>query len=159
MTEILSDVRRIHGKRERLWALFHDPEALTQVIPGAEVIEKVADDAFDGILASRIQFMTIRADVEATLADRQEPRHLCLRMHGRPRGLAGTFTVVIDIDLIEAEGRPGLETDLRYVVDLEVTGRLASFGTPILRETLRRQISQLATNVDDFVARDQASIT
>lgn len=157
MTEILSDTRRVEASRQRIWRMFHDPEALASIIPGAESIEPVGEGAFRGVLASRIQFMTIRADVEATLADRLEPSHLTLQMRGRPRGLAGTFSVMIDVDLVGDDADDPPHTDLRYVVDMVVTGRLASFGTPILRDTLRRQIAQLAANVDAYLASEVAA--
>ena len=34
-----------------------------------------------------------------------------------------------------------------YAVDLTVTGRLAAFGAPILRDTLRKQVAQLVDNL------------
>ena len=47
---------------------------------------------------------------------------------------------------------------MSYSVDLHVTGRLASFGAPLLRETLRRQVAVLLANVDRELAdrRDSA---
>ena len=39
-------------------------------------------------------------------------------------------------------------TEVTYSIDLQVTGRLASFGAPLLRDTLRRQVAELIANVD-----------
>ena len=43
-------------------------------------------------------------------------------------------------------------TEVSYAVDLQVTGRLATFGSPLLRETLRRQVAVLLANVDRELA-------
>ena len=41
---------------------------------------------------------------------------------------------------------------MSYAIDLHVTGRLASFGAPLMRDTLRRQVAVLLTNVDRELA-------
>jgi carbon monoxide dehydrogenase subunit G len=144
------------------------------VLPGAESIVSTGPGAFRGVLASRIQFITVRADVTATFHDAQPPRHLRLELEGRPRGLVGSFSVSIRFDMSAIDGRaqgatpipPVSEapvppvgevpwTEVRYAIDLRVTGRLAAFGVPLLRDTLRRQIAELVENV----AREIASRT
>jgi hypothetical protein len=41
-------------------------------------------------------------------------------------------------------------------MDLAATGRLASFGTPLLRDTARRQVHELVGNLEQEIARGQA---
>jgi carbon monoxide dehydrogenase subunit G len=79
-------------------------------------------------------------------------------MAGRPRGLAGSFTVSVPFDLSgvvapsSPAGSSAAVTEVSYAVDLQVTGRLASFGAPLLRDTLRRQVAVLLANVDRELA-------
>ena len=56
---------------------------------------------------------------------------------------AGSFQASIPFDLVE----DGPATRISYVVDLSVTGRLAAFGLPILRDTLSKQVTQLVANL------------
>jgi carbon monoxide dehydrogenase subunit G len=65
-------------------------------------------------------------------------------MDGRPRVLAGSFRASIPFEL-ELAGDD--RTRVSYDVDLTVTGRLASFGQPLLRETLKRQVNELVQNL------------
>jgi carbon monoxide dehydrogenase subunit G len=149
MTDVLHDRAFLHGPPAAVWAILEDPSALRRVLPGAESIESTGPGSFRGVLANRIQFLTIRADVEATFLDADPPRHLVLRLEGRPHGLAGSFVVLVPFDLEPQEDpADGSGTAVRYSVDLTVTGRLASFGLPLLRDTLRRVIATLVVNVD-----------
>ena len=158
MSELVRDRAVIRGSPDDVWALIEDPVALARVLPGAESIVATGEGKFHGVLASKLQFLTVRADVDAVFRDADPPRHLRLEMAGRPRGLAGSFTVSVPFDLtgiVEPESPAGSAftvTEVSYAVDLQVTGRLASFGAPLMRETMRRQVAVLLANVDRELA-------
>ncbi len=153
MTALGPERTRVAAPRERLWAVFVDPDALARVLPGCESLEADGVGSYRAVLATRLQFLTLRADVTATLRDPEPPRALTLVLDGRPRGLAGTFSATIPIGL-EPFGDD--QTEVSYEVDLTVTGRLAAFGTPILRDTLRRQVRELVANVERLLATGPA---
>lgn len=154
MTAFVEDRARIRGTREEVWAIIEDPAALARVLPGAESLVATGPGTFRGVLATRIQFLTIRADVDASFHDADRPRHLRLLLAGRPRGLAGSFTASVPFDLVALDGAEPA-TEVRYAIDLTMTGRLATFGMPLLRDTLRRQVLELVTNVDRELAGGQ----
>ena len=108
MSELVRDRAVIRGSPSAVWALIEDPDALARVLPGAESIVATGEGKFHGVLASKLQFLTVRADVDAVLRDADPPRHLRLEMAGRPRGLAGSFTVSVPFDLtgIDEPGSP-----------------------------------------------------
>jgi carbon monoxide dehydrogenase subunit G len=145
----------VHGSPDAVWGLIEDAAALARVLPGAESITVPGPGRLHGVLASKIQFLTVRADIDAAFHDADPPRHLRLEMAGRPRGLAGSFVVSVPFDLVPVaeDGADGPETEIQYVVDLKVTGRLAAFGQPLLRDTMRRQVAELIANVDKELAR------
>jgi carbon monoxide dehydrogenase subunit G len=134
--------------------VFSSASALARVLPGCESLEETGPNTFRGVLATRLQFLTIRAEVTARLLDLEPPDRLRLELEGRPRGLAGGFRAEIPIELIEE----GAATTVHYRVDLTTTGRLATFGAPILRDSFRRQVATLVANLErelaDPIARD-----
>ena len=143
MSRLDEDVVHIAAPPERIRFLLHDPDALRRVLPGCESLDATGADAYRGVLAVRIQFMTLRAEVSATIDDDGDGP-VRLLMSGRPRGLAGTFSIDVPFDLVA----DGDGTRISYQVDLVVSGRLAAFGKLILRDTTRRQIARLVQNVD-----------
>lgn len=143
MSELVRDRVLVPVPRPAIWSLLEDPSALSRVLPGAESLEPDGDRRWHGVLASRVGFLTVRADATAAILDVREPDHMRLEIDGRPRGLAGSFHASIPFDLEDGEGA----TAISYAVDLTVSGRLAAFGAPILRDTLRRQVAQLVDNL------------
>ena len=141
------DDARLSVDRETLWPVFDDAAALARVLPGCEQLEEAAPHVYRGVLASRLQFLTMRADVEARILDIERPDRLRLEIDGRPRGLAGAFRASIPIELRTGDDDdPG--TIVHYEVSLTTSGRLAAFGAPILRDTFRRQVAELVANLE-----------
>ena len=145
MTELTRDSVRVSAAPSAVWAVIEDPTALARVLPGAETLEPDGPGRWRGVLASKIGFMTVRADVVASLHDAEPPTHLRLEIEGRPRGLAGSFRASIPFDMTALDTGG---TEIAYVVDMTVTGRLAAFGAPLLRDTLRRQVAELVRNLE-----------
>lgn len=145
MSELTKDRLVVRATPAAIRAVIDDPDALARVLPGAESLVPDGPGRWRGVLATRVGFMTVRADAVATLAEEDPPDHLRIEIDGRPRGLAGSFRAIIPFSL-EAVGAD--QTAIDYAVDLTVSGRLASFGTPILRDTLRRQVRTLVENLE-----------
>ena len=144
MSALADETVVVRVPRARIWEAFADAEVLAKVLPGCETLTETGDGAFRGVLATKLQFLTLRADVTATLADRQPPDALRLELDGKPRGLAGGFRAVIPIELAEVTDG----TRIHYMVDLTTSGRLATFGTPILRDSFRKQVATLIANLE-----------
>lgn len=151
MSELVKDTTIVTGQPADIWSILEDAQALARVLPGADSIMADGPGRFHGVLASKIQFMTIRADVNAEITAVDPPRHIQLEIAGRPRGLAGSFRVSVPFDLVAVDN--DTRTRIDYTVDLQVTGRLAVFGKPLMRDTMRRQIGELVENLDRELAR------
>ena len=145
MTERGVDSVDVGATPDRIWALLDDPAALGRILPGCESIIREAPDRYVAVLATNVQFMTIRSDVVATVHDADPPRHLRLVLDGRPRGLGGSFQLDVPFDVTPL-GDAG--SRITYSVGLSLTGGLAGFGGPMLTDTLRRQVGELVRNID-----------
>jgi carbon monoxide dehydrogenase subunit G len=143
MTRLAEERVVVDAPRSAIWGLLDDPEALARVLPGAEDLTPDGAGRWRGTLATKVGFLTVRADATAEVAESHPPDDMRLEITGRPKGLAGSFHASIPFRLEELEDR----TTIDYAVDLTVTGRLAAFGAPILRDTLRKQVAQLVDNL------------
>ncbi len=158
VSELLHDRLTVAGTPEAIWAILDDVDALGRVLPGVERIAARGPGAFAATLSARIQFLTIRADVEATLEATERPIRARLRIVGRPRGLVGSFTADIPFELrpLSDGSSEGPRTDVDYRVAVALAGRLAAFGAPLLRDTFRRQVATLVANLETELRRRES---
>ena len=154
MTIIADERVSVRVPRDRIWPVFRDAELLRRVLPGCERLEATEDGSFVGVLATKLQFLTLRADVTARVLDPLPPGRLRLELDGRPRGLAGNFRALIPIELDDA----GSATDIHYQLDLTTSGRLATFGTPILRDSFRKQVATLVANLERVLTESEEPV-
>jgi carbon monoxide dehydrogenase subunit G len=150
VTEPTVDTVEVAALPAEIWAILDDPAALGRILPGCESITREAPDRYVAVLASKVQFMTVRSDVVATLHDADPPHHLRLVLEGRPRGLGGSFRCEVPFD-IEPNGSAG--SRVAYSVGLTLGGSLAGFGGAMLTDTLRGQVGELVRNIEREVAR------
>jgi carbon monoxide dehydrogenase subunit G len=141
----------VDASPEEIWAILEDPQALARVLPDAESVEADGPDRVRIVLASKVAFFTVRADLLGRYLDADPPRHLRLVLDGAARGVAGEIHASIPFDL-----RPlaPTQTEVRYAVSLEMTGRLASMAGPMIRRDMPEQIASLVRNVErEAIAR------
>jgi uncharacterized protein len=152
VTQLLADRLVLQIPREQLWDILRSPERLARVLPGCEELHATGPDTYEGMFKTRVQFLTLRARATARLRDLNPPDQLRLELDGRPLGLAGGFVVSALLDLAE----DGSGTVVDYTMDLEVTGRLATFGLPLLRDVARRQVHESVLNLEREIGRQLA---
>lgn len=150
------EVVEVDATPEAIWTILDDPEALGRILPGCESIVRETPDRFVAVIASKVQFMTVRSDVVATLHDADPPRHLRLVLDGRPRGLGGSFRLDVPFDIVPSG--PG-RSSVSYSVGLELGGSLSGFGGPMLTGALGDQIGDLVRNIEREVGRDMPGTT
>jgi carbon monoxide dehydrogenase subunit G len=145
MKRLLEDEVIVAAPRERLWSLIDDVDALRRILPGCEELTEESPRRYAAVMHTKLSFMTLRVTGTATLADMRPPDHLRVEITGRPLGLVGTFTVSVPIDAFETDAGG---TRGAYAVDLQLSGRLASFGAPILRSQVKSQVRQMIANLE-----------
>jgi carbon monoxide dehydrogenase subunit G len=146
---LLEDDVVVAAPRERLWALLDDVGALKRILPGCEELEEEGERRYRAVMSTKLPFMTLRVSGTALLDDLRPPDHVRLEISGRPLGLVGGFTVSVPIDVTTTDdgGTRG-----SYAVDLQLTGRLASFGAPILRAQVKAQVREMIGNLERELA-------
>ncbi len=146
MSQLLAESVTLSAPRGEVWRIVNDAATLRRVLPGCESLEELGEGRYQAVMASRLQFLTLRLAGTCEVITETPAERFELRITGRPLGLVGTLTVSVPVILADAE--PSSTTRADYRVDLAMTGRLAAFGAPIVRNTVKGQIRQLIANVE-----------
>ncbi|HEY3522745.1 MAG TPA: SRPBCC domain-containing protein [Candidatus Limnocylindrales bacterium] len=151
MNESTIDRVLVEASPDEIWAILEDPTALARVLPDAESVVADGPDRVRVVLASRVAFMTVRADLVGRYVDADPPHHVRLLLDGAARGVSGEIHASIPFDL---EPVAPARTEVRYSVGLELTGRLASMAGPMIRREIPAQVASLVRNLErEAIAR------
>lgn len=129
---------RIPAPRERVWAALNDPEVLKASIAGCQQLEKVADNEFKAIVATRVGPVSATFRGTVTLSDQDPPRGYTLT--GQGQGGAAGFARMRSQVALAADGEA---TVLTYTAKAEIGGKLASVGSRLVQAVAKK-------NADDF---------
>ena len=117
---------------QALWALFFDVQRVARLIPGCEdVVETASLSAYAAVMKQKIGPFRIEVPTAIVVEAREEPR--CVRLHasGRDRVTGTTLDVRLAVAL---EALPAAGTRVGVDATLQVAGRLASLGYPVVKK-------------------------
>jgi len=137
----MSGEYKIPASREAVWTALNDPEMLRNTIPGAESVDKIADDEFEAVARAKVGPVSARFKGKVKLTDIDPPNGYTISGEGNG-GAAGFATGSAVVRLRDEEGA----TVLSYQVNAQIGGKLAQIGS--------RLVDGAAAKIaDDFFAR------
>lgn len=123
--------------RDTLWPMLLDPNVLTKVMPGAEELEEVGDNEYEGVLKIRVGPVQGKFNGNITLTDIDAPQGYNMDVKGR-----GAPGFVNGSGSLRLEAQDDNTTVLHYDGDVQVGGRIASVGQRLLDTSARAVIRQ-----------------
>jgi carbon monoxide dehydrogenase subunit G len=127
-----------NGPRARVWDLLQDPVVLAKALPGTERLALTSDDHYEGVMKVSVGPVTAaKFDVAVTLKDKVPPHSMAMQIEGKgPVGFTrGTASVTLD-------ELPDGKTQMQYVSDVQVGGRIASVGQRLLESVSKMMMRQ-----------------
>jgi uncharacterized protein len=119
---------KVAAKPEDVWAFLQDTPAVVQCMPGAELVDELGDDRYEGVLRVGIGPLKMNYAGKASVVERDAETHrIVLDASGRDR--RGSGTVAAHVQLQVAPTDSGSRIDV--VSDIDLTGRIASLGRGI----------------------------
>jgi len=152
---------RIPAPRAEVFEKLNDPHFFASCLEGVSDLKEIDENNFKATLETRIAYIKFSFAVAVTLVERIAPERIVARIDGQPLGTVGRLTSFAEANLIEAED--GRETDIVYVMDVAMTGKLGSLGQPVMKSKARemeqgfvRNASKAFAAPDKPAAADQA---
>jgi carbon monoxide dehydrogenase subunit G len=114
----------------KVWDSLLKPETLASCIPGAEEMELIDERTYNSVVKQKVGPISVKFKFTTILTEIDPPTHLKAVGKGADISKAGTFTQESTVDLKEI---PGGEVEISYRSNVNIVGRLATFGDRIMR--------------------------
>jgi len=115
---------------QNLWDFLLEPGTLASCIPGAEKVEAIDDKTYECVVKQSVGPISVRFKFTVVLTEVDPPKHIRAVGRGADIGKMGTFTCDVNVNLAEISKD---EVELTYQTNVNIVGRLATFGERIMR--------------------------
>lgn len=119
----------------RLWSIFFDVHRVATLIPGCENVAEVEPlQEFSAVMRQKIGPFKLEVPTRILIESHTPERQVVLAAAGSDRITGTTIDVRMKVDLEPREGADGAECALVVDASMQVAGRLASLGYPIVKK-------------------------
>lgn len=142
------------GSAERVWALLLDPQVMGECVPGMKSIEVLSATEYLAEMHVKFSFISARFKLRTTVVEQRPPHYLQSQGSGEDSSVASTLKQTSEIFLTEqADG----QTELRMKVQVQVLGRLGTFGLSAMKTKADRLWEEFAANLQAKLAAGSAA--
>jgi uncharacterized protein len=135
-----------------VWDAVLDVERVAPTVPGAQVLDRVSDDAYQVAIKVKVgpMSMTYRGEVEIT--ERDELAHRAV-MKARAKESRGQGTADADVTMSLVSHNGG--TSATVTTDVQLSGKVATMGQGVLQDVSRRLVETFAANLATMLERGE----
>ena len=133
---------------QEVWDFLLKPETLIACVPGAEKMEAIDDRTYESIVKQDVGPVSVKFQFTTTLTEIDAPRYLKAAGRGADIGKskAGTFTQETTVNLTEISKD---SVEISYRSNVNLAGRLATFGERIRQAKARQFEEELTQNLQE----------
>jgi carbon monoxide dehydrogenase subunit G len=141
---------------DAVWPVLMDVERVAPCMPGAQVLEKLSDDAYQVSIKVKVGpiSMTYRGQVEIV---EQDPAAHRARLHVRAKEARGQGSAEAHVVSTLAEAGGGTRAVLE--TEVQLTGKAASMGRGVIGDVAERLVQTFAGNLAEMVSAEGAPAT
>ena len=132
-----------NGPREEVWKIVRDPEVLSTALPGAQSLEQVSENEYEGEINVRIGPVGGDFSGRVVISDEVPPESCTMSVEGK--GKPGFVKGTGHVRLIPQEED---KTLMKYDGDVQIGGRLASVGQRLIDTASKSMIQQGLDTLD-----------
>jgi carbon monoxide dehydrogenase subunit G len=129
---------------DEVWRTLLDVERVAHCMPGAEVTERIGDDAYKVSVKVKVgpMSMTYRGEVQIVDHDEHERR---ATMHVKAKEVRGQGTADADVRMSLAEEAGGTHASIE--TEVQMSGRIAAMGQSVIGDVSAKLIETFAANL------------
>ncbi len=119
----------LKGSPQKIWDTLLQPGTLASCVPGAEKIEATDDKTYDCLVKQSVGPISVKLKFTVKITEMDPPKYVKAVGNGEALGKLGTFSMVLGVTLNE---EPGGNVKVDYTTDVNIVGKLATFGERIM---------------------------
>ncbi|HEY3209971.1 MAG TPA: SRPBCC domain-containing protein [Actinomycetota bacterium] len=145
---------RIDAPISRVWALNDEIEAVAKSIPGVSEVNMISPDEFECRLKQDVGPVSTSFRLRTTIQDRETERRVTALTEGRDQRLGSTVKAKQIFEL-----RPdGDATEVDISADVQITGRIATFGQRIVSAKAEQVILEAMESITKLLETKGAGV-
>jgi carbon monoxide dehydrogenase subunit G len=118
----------VNATPEDVWAFLQDTRAVVGCMPGAELVDELGDDRYEGLMRVAIGPLKMNYAGKASVVERNSDLHrMVIDASGRDKRGSGAVTAHVQLQVAPVDS--GSQIDV--VTDVDLSGRIASLGRGI----------------------------
>ena len=133
---------------DTVWDALLDVERVAPTVPGAQVLERVSDDAYKVAIKVKVGPMSMTYSGEVEITERDEAAHRAV-MKARAKESRGQGTADADVTMVLAGSDGG--TSASVTTDVQLSGKVATMGQGVLQDVSRRLVDTFAANLSTML--------
>jgi carbon monoxide dehydrogenase subunit G len=133
----------VAAPRERVFAEITDPALMASCVPGCEAIEVVDPKTYRARVLIEVGPIKARFNLIVEVKSEEPPERVISVTRGEEGSRASMLSANNELVLAPAEGGG---TEVKYVSEVSVTGRLGKFGLGIMKKKAEQLGAKFADN-------------
>jgi len=133
----------INAPQEKVWDLLFDIPRLSKCVPGIESVEVVDAKTYRGRLVVKVGPIRSEFTGTVTLTEIAAPHRIAGNVDGDDKASASMVKAGFSGTLTPVENG----TEAAFIVDVNLRGRLAQFGGPVITATAKKLTAEFARNL------------
>ncbi len=131
---------------QSLWDFLLEPGTLASCIPGAEKVEAIDDKTYECVVKQSVGPISVRFKFTVVLTEVEPLKYVKAVGRGEDIGKMGTFTCEVIVNLVEISKD---EVEVLYRMNVNIVGRLATFGERIMRAKAKSVGEEFTKNLQE----------
>lgn len=134
----------VSAPRERVWELLLDPHVMIGAVPGMKSIDVISPTEYVALMQVKISFISAKFKLRTIIAEQREPEYLRAEGTGEDASVASSLKQTSEIFLTAT---PEGGTELRIKVNVDLLGRLGTFGLSAMKTKADRMWEEFGKNL------------
>jgi carbon monoxide dehydrogenase subunit G len=129
---------------QRVWELLLDPQVMGGCVPGMQSIDVISPTEYVALMHVKIAFVSAKFKLRTHIVEQRAPGYLRAEGTGEDASVASSLKQQSEIFLTPLDGGG---TELRIKVNVDVLGRLGTFGLSVMKTKADRMWEEFGNNL------------